>query len=219
MLGGCLKTVGCATLLVVGAGAAWLTRDRWYPALRDGDRAVVEAPLEAASDSGADRAETRIRALARPSGPAFVNISAADLAGLMLREAAASNRRSLPLKGVSAAVVQDRLWVRGTLDLRQLRAQRALGALGAVLGDEEDVELRGTLDIVDPGLAQFRVEAFKARNLAIPNAAIPRILRQLQRDRPAGVSSNAVAFPVPPHIGDVRISNGRITMYKTAGTS
>ncbi|MGH7693643.1 MAG: hypothetical protein ACRENH_01610, partial [Gemmatimonadaceae bacterium] len=57
MLGGCLKTVGCVTLLVVGAGVAWLTRDRWYPALRDGrDRPVVEAVADTLSPSGAERA-------------------------------------------------------------------------------------------------------------------------------------------------------------------
>ena len=43
-------------------------------------------------------------------------------------------------------MVGDRLWLRGTLDLRQLQAQGVLGAIGALLGDEEEVELRGTLD-------------------------------------------------------------------------
>jgi hypothetical protein len=204
-------------VLVIGAGAAWLTRDRWYPALRDGDRAVVEAPLEAATDSGAERAAARIRSLSRPSGPAYVNISPADLAALMVREA--SNRGPLPLKNVTAGVVRDRLWVRGTLELKELRGQGALGALGALLGDEENVEQHGTLEIVSPGVAQFRVEGFKARNLAVPSAAIPRIIRHLQPDRAPGVSPDGVAFPVPPHIGDVRIGNGRITLYKTAASS
>ncbi len=215
MLGGCLKTVGCGTLLLVGAAAAYLTRDRWYPALRDGrDVEVVEAPLDTLSDVGANRAASGIRSLEQPSGPAFVNIAPADLASLILREA--SRRGPLPLKETRAGVIQDRLWLRGTLDLRQLRAQGALGALGALLGDAEDVELRGTLDIIRPGLAQFRVEALKAREFALPSAAIPRLLRQLDRgDRPEGVSDDGIAFNVPPHIGDVRIANGRVTLYKT----
>jgi hypothetical protein len=219
MLGGCLKTIGCGTLLLVGAAAAWLTRDRWLPALRDGrDTPVVEAPADTLSDSGADRAAASIRSLERPTGPAYVNIDPADLAALIVREA--GRRGPLPLKQATAGVSGDRLWLRGTLDLRQLRAQGALGALGALLGDEENVELRGTLQIIRPGLAQFRVEAFKVRDLAIPSAAIPRLLRQLQGDqRPAGVSSDGVAFPVPPYIGDVRIANGRITLYKTVSSS
>jgi hypothetical protein len=214
MLGGCLKTVGCATLLVVGAGVAWLTRDRWYPALRDGhDRPVVEAVRDPLSDAGAERAASAIASLGRPSGQAYVNIAAADLASLIVREA--SRRNPLPLKNASAGVLDDRLLLRGTLDIRQLRAQGALGALGALLGDEEDVELRGTLDIVRSGLAEFRVEDFKARNLAIPRAAIPRLIAQLSRSRAEGVADNGVPFEVPPHIGDVRISNGRVTLYKT----
>jgi hypothetical protein len=142
-----------------------------------------------------------------------VNIAPADLASLIVREA--SRRNPLPLKNASAGVLDDRLLLRGTLDIRQLRAQGALGALGALLGDEEDVELRGTLDIVRSGLAEFRVEDFKARNLAIPRAAIPRLIAQLSRSRAEGVADNGVPFEVPPHIGDVRISNRRVTLYKT----
>lgn len=215
MLGGCLKTVGCATLLVVGAGVAWLTRDRWYPALRDGgDRPVVEMPGETLSDSGAERAAAGIRSLGRPTGPAYVNVAPADLAALIVREA--SRRNPLPLKNATAGVANELLWLRGTLDIRELRARGALGALGALLGDEEDVELRGTLDIVQPGLAQFRVEDFKARNLSLPRAAIPKLIAQLQRgSRPEGLAANGVPFEVPPHIGDVRIANGRVTLYKT----
>jgi hypothetical protein len=215
MLGGCLKTIGCATVLVLGAAAAWLTRDRWYPMLRDGrDAEVVEAPMDTLSQGGADRAATSLQSLERPSGPAFVNIAPADLAALIVREA--ERRGPLPLKQASAGAVNDRLWLRGTLDLRELRAQGALGALGMVLRDDEDVELRGTLDIVRPGLAQFHVESFKARDLAIPSAAIPRLLKQMDRgERPDGVSADAVPFRVPPYIGDIRIANGRVTLYKT----
>ncbi len=217
MLGGCLKTIGCATLLVVGAGVAWLTRDRWYPKLRDGrDIEMVESSGDTLSASGAERAAESIRSLGRLSGPAYVNITPADLASLIVREA--GRQHPLPLKGASASVVDDRLWLRGTLDVRQLREQGALGPLGALLGDEETVELRGTLSIVRPGLAQFRVESFRARDLAIPSPAIPRLLSQLRRGQPpAGVSADGVPFAVPSHIGDVRIANGRITLYKTVG--
>jgi hypothetical protein len=218
MLGGCLKTIGCATLLLVGAGVAWITRDRWYPKLRDGrDIEMVESSADTLSAGGAERAAESIRSLGRPSGPAYVNITPADLASLIVREAGRVN--PLPLKGTTASVVGDRLWLRGTLDVRQLRAQGVLGPLGALLGDEETVELRGTLHIVRPGLGEFRVESFKARDLAIPSAAIPRLLSQFRRGQtPAGVSEDGIPFAVPPHIGDVRIANGRVTLYKTVGT-
>ncbi len=218
MLGGCLKTIGCATLLLVAAGVAWITRDRWYPKLRDGRTIeMVESSGDTLSPVGAQRAEESIRSLGQPSGPAYVNITPADLASLIVREAGRGN--PLPLKDVTASVIGDRLGLRGTLDVRQLRAQGALGPLGALLGDEETVELRGTLHILRPGLAEFRVESFKARDLAIPSAAIPSLLSQFRRGQtPAGVSDNGIPFAVPPHIGDVRIANGRVTLYKTVAT-
>ncbi|HJU74691.1 MAG TPA: hypothetical protein VJ717_13165 [Gemmatimonadaceae bacterium] len=192
-----------------------MTRDRWWPQLRDGrdSAVVVEASGNSLSDSGAQRAENSIRSLGQATGPAYVNITPEDLAALIVREA---GRTPLPLKDATAGVVGDRLWLRGTLDLRQLRAQGALGTIGVLLGDEEEVELRGTLDIVQPGLAQFRVAAFKVRDISLPSAAIPRLIAQIYRgERPPGVSANGVPFPVPPYIGDVRIANGRITLYKT----
>lgn len=218
MLGGCLKTIGCATLLLVVAGIAWISRDRWYPKLRDGRTIeMVESSVDTLSPSGAQRAEESIRSLGLPRGPAYVNITAADLASLIVREAGRGN--ALPLKGVTASVIGDRLALRGTLDVRQLRAQGGLGPLGALLGDEETVELRGTLHILRPGLAEFRVESFKARDLAIPSAAIPTLLSQFRRGQtPAGLSDNGIPFPVPPYIGDVRIANGRVTLYKTVST-
>jgi hypothetical protein len=88
-----------------------------------------------------------------------------------------------------------------------------------LLGDEEEVELRGTLDVPRPGLAQFHVTSFRVRDLPIPSPAIPRLVQQLQRDRPQGVSADAVAFPVPEYIGDARIANGRVTLYKTQASA
>jgi hypothetical protein len=214
MLGGCLRTIGCATVLVVGGAVALLTRDRWYPALRgDRDRAVVELPADTLSPDGAARAEASLRDLQRPRGPAFVNITPADLAALIVREA--GRRGPLPLKRARAGTVADELWLQGALDIRALRAQGVLGSLGKLLGDEEEVELRGTLDIVRPGLAQFHVTSFKVRDFPIPSPAIPRLVRELQRERPEGVSADAVAFAVPEYIGDARIANGRVTLYKT----
>lgn len=215
MLGGCLKTLGCGTLLLIAAGGAWLTRDRWLPALRDGrDSTVVEAPGSTLTDSGAQRAENRIRSLGRPTGPAYVNVAPEDLAALIVREAGRNG--PLPIKDASAHVIDERLVLRGTLDLRQLNAKGALGALASLLGDEERVELTGTLDIVQPGMAQFLVERFKVRDIAIPSRTIPGLLDQIYRGRrPAAVSRNGVPFPVPTYIGDARIANGQVTLYKT----
>ncbi|MEP7348270.1 MAG: hypothetical protein ABI877_23590, partial [Gemmatimonadaceae bacterium] len=86
---------------------------------------------------------------------------------------------------------------------------------GNFLNKREQIELGGTLDIVSPGLAQFRVESAQIGQLPIPKPAIPKLLAQLARNaRPAGVAPNGIAFRVPPYIGDARVAKGRITLYK-----
>ncbi|MBX6331648.1 MAG: hypothetical protein IRY91_07360 [Gemmatimonadaceae bacterium] len=44
---------------------------------------------------------------------------------------------------------------------------------------------------------------------------IPRLLARLARaPRPSGVAADALALTVPPYIADVRIHDGKITLYK-----
>ena len=46
---------------------------------------------------------------------------------------------------------------------------------------------------------------------------IPRVLRQTERgSRPDGLSEDGLPIVVPRYLGDVRIANGRVTLYKTA---
>jgi hypothetical protein len=51
--------------------------------------------------------------------------------------------------------------------------------------------------------------------IAVPKAAIPRLLRNIERGRrPAGLADNALPLVIPPYIADVRIARGKITLYK-----
>ena len=114
-------------------------------------------------------------------------------------------------------------------ELRELLAQLrqfsiAVGAktaaadfktLADVLGDRAQVQLGGTLEVVHPGLAEYRVESLRLHDLSIPTPMIPRILERLARGpRPSGVADDALPLTVPPYIGDVRIHDGKITLYK-----
>ena len=33
--------------------------------------------------------------------------------------------------------------------------------------------------------------------------------------RPAGMEPNALPLPIPRYIGDIRVANGKVTLYKT----
>ena len=68
-----------------------------------------------------------------------------------------------------------------------------------------------------PRMAEFQVKEAKIGNLSIPQALIPRLVHQIVP--PMGSSQFApdgMPLKTPEYIGDVRVSNGKITLYKTA---
>jgi hypothetical protein len=68
---------------------------------------------------------------------------------------------------------------------------------------------------VRPGLAEYRLRQIRLRQLAIPSALIPQIVRQLGTgNRPEGVAADALPLTVPAYVSDVRIGRGRVTLYK-----
>jgi hypothetical protein len=90
-----------------------------------------------------------------------------------------------------------------------------LGPLAQFLGERDTVQFGGTLGVVRPGLAEYRLRQIRLRQLAIPSALIPQIVRQLGTGaRPEGVAADALPLAVPAHVSDVRIGRGRVTLYK-----
>jgi hypothetical protein len=90
-----------------------------------------------------------------------------------------------------------------------------LGALGAMLGEREPVELTGTIRVVNPGLGEFQVRDAKVRGLSVPHGMISTLVGRVDRGpkRP-GVDADAMPLPLPPYVGDIRVANGKITLYK-----
>ena len=63
---------------------------------------------------------------------------------------------------------------------------------------------------------EFLVQEVKIGKLDVPHALIPRILNQMKRGRVVpGVSQNGLPMVMPSYISDVRIANGKITLYKS----
>lgn len=213
---GCLGRLGCLALVLVLAGAAWLTRDRWAPRLL-GERVAVEATAEsgwqpvtaAAASTGREKVERLTGADA-----AMVTLSAAEVAGYVLAEV----RRGLPgddSTRVEAAVIGDTLFVRAEVPLRNLGGE-VLGPLAGMVGDREMLLLGGTLDVVEPGLGQFHVARVQLRDFSLPGSIVPRLLRELRRraPQPAGVAEDAIAVRMPRQIADVRVSRGQVILYR-----
>ena len=221
---GCLRRLGCLAVLLVAGVLLYLNRGAWLPRLRAVTGSAAPATVEPprASDgswapvtpAGAPPARAGVASLAQRRGPVYANLAPADLASYIYEEL----RRQLPPSAgdMQAAVFGDQLHVKTVVPLKELGGASVLGPLAQFLSERDTVQFGGTLDVVRPGLAEYRVREIRLRQLAIPSALIPRILAQLgQGGRPAGVAADALPIVIPPHVSDVRVGRGRVTLYKT----
>jgi hypothetical protein len=207
----CLGRIGCLFLLLVAGVLAFLTRDRWVWRVT-GDR---PAPVtwEPVRESGSRTAGDAIASLGRPDGPAYVTVSAAELATLMVETS--GHRFPASLDSVQAAVDSAMVRVRALVSLDDIRDLDALGPLSGLLDKQEPIEMTGTMSVLRPGLGEFRVASVKVADLLLPRAAIPRLLARLDASvRPEGISPDGIAITIPEYIGDVRIARGQITIYR-----
>jgi hypothetical protein len=217
----CLGRVGCVVLVLVLAGALWLTRDRWLRLLpgSHGTTTTTERLWEPLSPAAAARGKRAIDALSARSGPVFANLKGAELASYIFERAGAA----LPAASDSAeaAVIGDVLYVRAIVPMKAVAASGALGPLGGLLNDREPLSLGGTFHVIRPGLSEFKVREVKLRDFKVPSGVIPRLVQQLDRgQRPDGVSADGIAVKTPPELVDVRIADHRVTLYRaTPGSS
>lgn len=211
----CLARLGCLVVLALLACVAWLTRGRWLPKLGLHPSAAVvrSSPWQPLTPAGAARARTALDRLGRPSGPVFANVSGADAASYIYQGLA----RQLPpsADSVEAAVLNDQLCLRASVKLSDLGGPNVVGPLASFLGDRNRMQFCGIFDIIRPGLAEFRVKEIRLHDLALPTGAIPKLLRHVERGtRPPGTSPDGLPLLVPRYLGDVRVANGKVTLYK-----
>jgi hypothetical protein len=214
---GCFRTIGCAVVLLAVLAAAWFFRD---DLLRLLDR---NEPIEASAGevswapltvAGAARARTILARLERRTGRVYENVPPADLSALIFEEL---SKGALPpsASDIEAATIGEALAIRANVRLSDLGGRDVLGALGSMLNDTEQIQFGGTLDVVRPGLAQYRVNALRIGRLDVPPPLIPRLIRRIgQGTRPDGVDPNALPLEIPPYIGDVRIDGQAVTLIK-----
>jgi hypothetical protein len=216
---GCMKKLGCLVVVVIVAVAAFLYRDGWIRILPGGSKrdsaSVATQTWQPLTPEGAKRAQAALNQLRAPRGPVYANVAPGDLAAYILQELA----KSLPpsADSIEAAAIGDRLFVRAVVSTRELGGAGggALGPLSALLGERERIQLGGTLRIIRPGLAELAVKEAKIGRLNIPQALIPRLIRQISRGlRAPELSADGLPLQTPEYIGDIRVSNGRITLYK-----
>jgi len=218
---GCLKRAGCLVILIFLI-ALWY----WYARVERPAAATTPAagtattatsvssgwqPLTAAD---AARGQVAVQSLGRQSGPVFANLTPAEAASYIFTVVA----KQLPpsAKNAEAAIIGDRLYVRSDVELKDFGGAKSLGPVGMLLGERDSVRFGGTINMLKPGLGEFLVQEVKLGRIDVPSALIPRLLTKMKRVKPVeGISQNGLPMVMPAYISDVRISDGKITLYKS----
>lgn len=216
---GCIGRLGCLLVLAVAAAVGWFTRDSWYPKLR---ARVVGAPVVAVTAAakwepltaeGSARARLAVGRLSTKNGPVYVDVAVGDLAAYALDQALHDLSRDSV--GAEALARDDHLFVRATVNVADLADAKALGPLASMIGGRQEITIRGKLDVVSPGHAQFRVDQILLKELQLPEALIEQIVGRIRtKDRTAATPKNAIPVHVPLELADVRVAKGHVVLYK-----
>jgi len=220
---GCFRRAGCL-VIIIALVALWY----WYARVERPAASTTTAPTAGATTGAAavstgwkpltaadaQRGRVAVEALAQRSGPVFANLTPAEAASYIFLVVA----KQLPpsARNAEASIVGDRLYVRSEVDLKDFGGAGQLGTLGMLLGSRDSVLLGGTIHMLKPGLAEFKVQEVKLGRLQVPQSLVPRLISQMKRGKKVeGVSENGLPMVMPTYISDVRIANGKITLYKS----
>ena len=204
---GCLRRVGCLVLLAVIVAAGWY----WWT-VKAPAGAVAAGVWKPVTASDADRGAAAVASLRATQGKVFANLTPAEAVAYLIQTTA----KQLPPSStdVEAMVADDQLHVRAVVPLRELGAERALGPLASMIGARDTVELAGRVTLVRPGLAQMHVTKAQIHAFDIPKAMLPKLVQQIRHESPEGIAPDAFPIPLPSYIGDIRIADGKVTLYK-----
>jgi hypothetical protein len=226
---GCIgRLVVLCVFLILGI-VAYATRSQWEPKLREKigakPAATAVAPTwEPVTREGAARGRAKLEELKRPAGPVFLNVSAADLVAFAIEPlyrnlsaelpASAQKGAAAPAAGGPEALAgENSISVRGNIKTSDI-GSAALGPLAGVLDGTQRIEVRGRLEVASPGKGLFFVEKISLGNLVLPGAVIGRVVERIAPRTDKSIPSEAIPLAIPAEVADIRVTKGRVTLYK-----
>lgn len=220
---GCFRRLGCLVFLLILAVLGWFNRDRLESIYRryagepraDSTDVVVRGGWEPLTPAKASVGQKAVEGLAQPRSPAYANLSAGEAASYIFLAVA----KQLPpsSRDISSSIRDDRLHVRAFVALDEFGGAKVLGPLAGLLGARDTVQLGGTMRVLRPGVGEFQVKEVRIGSFPVPSAIVPRLVRSIRRGgMPEGLSDDALPMKLPTYIGDIRIADGRITVFKAA---
>lgn len=210
---GCLKAlfvqVGCLLLLVAAAVLAVMYRRPLWDAYRKwrGERPAAAVAYAAPEAVGGRRAEEALGRLGRAGGPAYVDLSAGEIAALLDRDLVKASHNVFD--SVQVALDSNAILVKGVLDLSRL-PRDFLGPFASSFTGHEPVEAGGALLPGAGGSVRWLPERLRIRDFPIPRKGIPALLRALRVEAGQG----GVTLPGVTGVGDVRVSPERVRLYR-----
>ena len=213
---GCLGRLGCLVMVAVLAVGGWYTHSWWYPRVRA--MVVATPPADTIAwtpippDAGPAGQRTAERLTAK-NGPVYASLTPAEFVAWQLTPA-------MKILGTSAAqpeasVQGEVLLVRANVAVSELGDPKSLGPLGSMLDGRQPVLIGGRLAMLKPGLLGMQVTQITVNELRLPSALIDRIVRRISvKQRTDSVATDVIAIPVPEAVADVRITKGKIVLYK-----
>ncbi len=218
---GCLKNalagVGCLTLLVVGGVVGWHYRAQLaglYHSIVDRESPESASPADSVSATGRptpqalETAHRKQEAMARPGGPAYVTLSADEMAALVAEGLGPGGRAAVD--SIEVTLGEDRFAFRAALKT-DLLGSKLLGPLAGVLGAREPVRVSGPARVAAVGAVAWEPDSFVIRSFPLPRSAVPLLVNRLT-GRPDGI----VPIPVPPAVGDLHIRPDGVRFYRRA---
>jgi hypothetical protein len=212
---GCLRSlvarIGCLVFFIALLFFGWVYREQVVAVYRHlrglpprADAAYVMPAPDAAP------AQATLARLERRGGPAYVDLSAAEVGALIEAAIARGGRRVVD--SVQVGLLENELRVRGSLDLSSV-PRSALGPLSGALDPREPIVLGGPLAVDSTGRLILRVTTLRVKDFPFPRSTIGALVRQL---RIPGAEGNAVPVPGLTGVGDVRVTPAHVRFYRSA---
>ncbi len=212
MIKNCLARIGCLALILVVVAGGWLFRDDiagWW-------RQLEITSASQPSENLAERATSKLEALASGDGPQRLELGQAEIQSLLTYRA----EPMLPA-GISDPVVELRdstLLLSARVDPRGLEGLASPEVVERLFSDSAKVVVELLPGVVAPGVAQVEIVTLQAGSIVVPSMMVPWILESIEIQ---GVETTGVMLllPTPGRVTHFQVAAGKLVLELARGDS
>ena len=210
MIKNCLARIGCLTLILVVVAGGWLFRDDiagWW-------RQLEITSASQPSENLAERATSKLEAMASRDGPQRLELGQAEIQSLLTYRA----EPMLPA-GISDPVVELRdstLLLSARVDPRGLEGLASPEVVERLFSDSAKVVVELLPGVVAPGVAQVEIVTLQAGSIVVPSMMVPWILESIEMQ---GVETTGVMLllPTPGRVTHFQVAAGKLVLELARG--